>query len=130
MSSLTFSEIEIQSLFGDEAAEFEDLDRLREYYVKTSVFDQFVTELPLRILVGHKGIGKSALFRIAMSEDADRGRLCALIKPDDVVGLGDDGNSFLEQIRNWKKGLTEILVTKRLSEKFSRGFRGFHAAAR
>ena len=28
-----------------------------------------IKDIPLRILVGHKGIGKSALFKIAMSED-------------------------------------------------------------
>ena len=56
---LAFDERSIQQLFGHEAAEDEDPRRLREYYFKTSVYDQVKADLPLRILVGHKGIGKS-----------------------------------------------------------------------
>ena len=68
-NNLSFDEAQIQRMFGHEAAEDEDLDRLREYYFKTSTYDQVVTDLPLRILVGHKGIGKSALFQVAMAID-------------------------------------------------------------
>lgn len=109
---LSFDEAQIQRMFGHEAAEDEDLDRLREYYFKTSTYDQVVTDLPLRILVGHKGIGKSALFQVAMAEDKEGGRLAILIKPDDVLGLGTDTNDFLKTIREWKIGLTEIITRK------------------
>lgn len=112
---LTFTEEEIQRLFGDEAADFEAIDRLKQYYVKTEVYDQFKTELPLRILVGHKGIGKSALFRVAMSEDRDDERLAILIKPDDVAEIGGDTQNFLQLIRIWKQGLSELLAQKVLS---------------
>ncbi len=114
-SLLTFSENEIQRLFGDEAADFEDISRLREYYVKTSVYDHFTTDLALRILVGHKGIGKSALFRIAMSEDNDKHRLSILIKPDDIAEIGGDTSNFLQLIRQWKNGLSEIIARKVLT---------------
>ena len=77
--SLSFDEIQIQRMFGHEAAEDENIDRLREYYFKTSTYDQVVTNLPLRILVGHKGIGKSALFQVAMAEDKDNHKLAILI---------------------------------------------------
>jgi hypothetical protein len=43
---LTFSEAEIQALFGHEAAEDEDPARLWQYYLKSSVYDQVVTDLP------------------------------------------------------------------------------------
>jgi len=109
---LTFSPLEIQRLFGDEAADSEDIERLREYYFKSSVYDQFVTDLPLRILVGHKGIGKSALFRVAMSEDEEADRLAVLIKPSDVSGIGGNATNFLEAIRAWKDGLISILASK------------------
>ena len=112
---LTFSEDEIQSLFGDEAADFEDLDRLRNYYVKTSVFEQFQSKLPLRILVGHKGIGKSALFRVAMAEDREQSILAILIRPDDIADIGGDTNDFLKLIRSWKNGLNEIIASKALN---------------
>ena len=38
-AGLKFSEVEIQQLFGHEAAEDENRDRLREYYFKTSGSD-------------------------------------------------------------------------------------------
>ncbi len=110
--SLTFSEPEIQALFGHEAAEDEDPARLREYYFKSSTYDQVVTDLPLRILVGHKGIGKSALFQIAIGEETEAGRLTLTIKPDDVLDLGDPTNDFLKTVRTWKNGLLRLLADK------------------
>ena len=71
--------------------------------------------MPLRILVGHKGIGKSALFQVAMAEGIERKKLVILIKPDDVLGLGKDTSDFLKSIRDWKRGLTEIITKKVLS---------------
>jgi len=112
---ISFDEIEIQKLFGHEAAEDEDINRLREYYFKSSTYDQAVTDLPLRILVGHKGIGKSALFQVAMAEDFEAHRLNLLIKPDDILGLGTDTSDFLKTIRNWKSGMTEIVTRKILT---------------
>lgn len=113
--TLSFSEIEIQKLFGHEAAEDEDPDRLREYYFKSSVFDQVVADLPLRIVVGHKGVGKSALFQVAMKEDIEEQKIVVFIKPDDIVGLGTKSNEFLQLIREWKEGLSEIIARKILN---------------
>lgn len=112
---LTFSEVELQTLFGHEAAEDEDLERLRKYYFKSSTYDQVVNDLPLRILVGHKGIGKSALFQVAMAEESEAKRITVLIKPDDIVGLGTDTSDFLKTIRDWKIGISEIIAKKVLS---------------
>ena len=112
---LVFSEEQIQRLFGHEAAEDEDIDRLREYYFKSSIYDQVVTDLNLRILVGHKGIGKSALFQIAIAEEEEAGNLTVLIKPDDIAEIGSDVSDFLKLVREWKLGLTEIITQKILS---------------
>ncbi len=112
---LTFSEEELQKLFGHEAAEDEDISRLREYYFKTSTYDQISTDLPLRILVGHKGIGKSALFQVAIAEEREREQIAVLIRPDDIVGLGTDTTDFLKTIREWKTGLSEIIARKVLT---------------
>ena len=38
-NKLTFSELEIQKLFGHEAAEDEDPKRLREYYFKGNIYE-------------------------------------------------------------------------------------------
>lgn len=113
---MDFNEIEIQKLFGHEAAEQENSERLKEYYLKSRIYDRVVTDLPLRILVGHKGIGKSALFKVAMEEEKTLSkRLTILIKPDDIVDIGEDADNFLKLIRDWKAGITEIIAKKALS---------------
>ena len=111
-----FTEENIQKLFGHEAAEDEDFARLREYFFKSKVYERIAADLPLRILVGHKGIGKSALFKIALAEDREkRGLFPILIRPDDLMGLGITQPDFLQQIRDWKRGLTEVIARKALS---------------
>lgn len=112
MAQLSLSDKEIQSLFGHEAAEDEDPVRLREYYFKSNTYDQTVSDLSLRILVGHKGIGKSALFQVSMWEDEQANKLPILIKPDDILDLKTDVSDFLQIIRNWKNGLLELITKK------------------
>lgn len=111
---LDFQEKEIRDIFGCEAAEDEDIERLRSYYFKSKTFEEVNAGLPLRILVGHKGIGKSALFQVAMAEDEENNNLSILIKPDDIIDLGADDRDFLKVIRNWKQGLTELIAEKAL----------------
>lgn len=111
---MEYTEETIAKLFGHEAAEDEDIERLRGYYFKSNVFKQVVNDLPIRILVGHKGIGKSALFHVAMEEERLNGKLSILIKPDDIVGIGEAETDFLKLIREWKLGITEIISRKAL----------------
>lgn len=110
--SFKFDELTIQRLFGNEAAEDEDIERLKEYYFKNDTYDKIIVDLPLRILVGHKGIGKSALFNVAISEDKDNGKLPIKVKPDDVAYLGKDATDFTDTIRRWKEGLLNIILKK------------------
>lgn len=114
--SCTFTEEEIRKLFGSEAAEDEQPERLKEYFFKAPVYEQVIADLPLRIIVGHKGIGKSALFKIAMLEDREDNRLAILIKPDDISSLNLNNEDFLSLIRDWKTGLMEIIASKVLSQ--------------
>jgi hypothetical protein len=109
---MDFSETNIARLFGHEAAEDEDIELLRAYYFKSNVFGQVATDLPMRMLVGHKGIGKSALFKVAMAEEASEGKISILIKPDDIAGLGEQEQDFLKLIREWKIGISEIIASK------------------
>lgn len=112
---MDFSEYELQKLFGHEAAEDEDPKRLKQYYFKSKAYKQVVNDLPLRILVGHKGIGKSALFQVAIDEEAESNRLTLLIKPDDIIGIGEETEDFLRLIRDWKTGINEIIAKKALT---------------
>lgn len=123
---MVFTEENIAALFGHEAAEDEDIERLKGYYFKGNVFEQVVNDLPLRVLVGHKGIGKSALFHVAMEEEKQKGKLSLLIKPDDIVGIGDGESDLLKLIREWKSGITEIVSRKALTS-FGLQFDGVRA---
>jgi len=107
-----FTDENIHKIFGHEAAEDENSERLQEYYLKNEIYDRITANLPLRILVGHKGIGKSALFKIAIAEDKYKGILPIYIRPDDLIGIGKEKNDFLETIREWKIGLKSIITAK------------------
>jgi len=113
---LEFTDKTIQSLFGFEDAESEPIERLREYYFKKDTFSRVVSDLPIRILVGHKGTGKSALFKVAIAEEKENGNLPILIRPDDIAELGKSDENFLLRIRQWKLGLTKIIGAKVFSE--------------
>ncbi|WP_336127862.1 P-loop ATPase, Sll1717 family [Mesoflavibacter sp. CH_XMU1422-2] len=111
-----FNDEIIQQLFGFEDAESESIERLREYYFKKDTYKRVTSNLPVRILVGHKGTGKSALFKVAIAEEREKGNLPILIKPDDIAELGKTNEDFLLKIRQWKHGLTKIIGSKALSE--------------
>jgi len=113
---LVFDDETIQSLFGFEDAESEPIERLKEYYFKKDTFTRVVADLPLRILVGHKGTGKSALFKVAISEEKEHGNLPILIKPDDIAELGKNDENFLLRVRQWKYGLIKIIGLKVFNE--------------
>ncbi len=115
---LIFSEENIAKLFGAEAAEDEDFGRLQSYYLKNKTHEKVTSNLPLRILVGHKGIGKSAIFTMARHEDLRENRLSMLIKPDDVDDITKDLSDFSQMIRAWKQGLQAIIV-KKVCENFN-----------
>lgn len=100
-----FSDENIQAMFGHEAADDETLSRLKEYYVKGDIYDRLTANLKLRILVGHKGIGKSAMFKIAANEDEQSGTLSVLVKPNDIDEISEKDDDALKNIRRWTNGL-------------------------
>ena len=109
---IEFTEENINKLFGQEAAEDEDFERLQAYYLKNKTHEKLTANLPLRILVGHKGIGKSAIFTIARHEDIEANRVSVLIRPDDIANIGRNNIDFSQMIRDWKEGLTSIIANK------------------
>lgn len=113
---IKFTDENIRKIFGSYDGEGENIKRLKEYYFKTESYNSIISDLPVRILVGQKGIGKSALFRIAIAEQAELGLMPILIKPDDIAELGEKHESLILSIRKWKFGLTDIIAKKVLNE--------------
>ena len=114
---IDFSEEQIRDMFGDLAAEDEKKDRFSAYFIKTDVYKKIHNFLPIRILVAHKGIGKSPVFRMSYLENIRDNVLSIWVKPDDILGIAntEDGTDPLEMIRQWKSGLEELLVEKVIS---------------
>lgn len=119
---ITFSDTQIRELFGSEDAETEESGRFHEYFVKNKAYDNLVSDLPLRILVGHKGVGKSALLRYAYEEDVRNNILSVFLKPDDLsgllkVGADSDINTLIDA---WKTGI-KIAVAAKAVENLTEG---------
>ena len=109
---LEFSEETIRAIFGHEAAEDEDIDRLKAYYVKANVYDSMKSNIQLLILVGHKGVGKSALLKVLAAEDKEEDRIAITVQPNDIANLDVSTENFLEKIETWKDGLSSIIFNK------------------
>lgn len=111
-ANIKFDDDTIRTVFGHEAAEDEDIKRLREYYFKSSAYERMKSSSPLRILIGHKGIGKSALLAIAHDEDLKNNKYSIILRPDDVYELPPDSLDLNKTIRAWKEGLLRIVRKK------------------
>lgn len=109
---IEFDNDNIKQLFGYEDAESEPLDRLKRYFYRNDTYKKVVSDHPIIILVGNKGVGKSAMFKISISEEKSKGNLPILIKPDDIAELGEGDENFLLKIRQWKYGLIKIIGSK------------------
>lgn len=93
-TKLVFDEETIRALFGHEAAEDENVDRLKKYYLKTDVYERMKSNIPLFILVGHKGVGKSALIRVLSNDDIAEGRIPIAVQPNDILNLDVSESNF------------------------------------
>lgn len=115
---ITFSENQITGLFGELAAEDEEKVRFKSSFFKSATYEKIHNDRPLRILVAHKGIGKSALFRMSYEENVDNNILSLWIRPNDIADLckvGEDENP-LGLIEKWKAGLNARIVELVLRE--------------
>ena len=112
VSHIEFNEDTIRAIFGHEAAEDETIERLKSYYLKTNIYNSKISQIPLLILVGHKGVGKSALLKVLASEDGDEGRIPITVQSNDIFDLDVSEANFLKKIEIWKNGLATIIFNK------------------
>ena len=113
-----FTDENIATLFGAEAAEDEPDARFREYFLYNNTYDNLISNLPLRILVGHKGVGKSASLKRARLNDQDNKILSVWLTPSDIsaVVTNDIGGSFIKLVEYWKQGILAIVANHILGE--------------
>ena len=110
---MIFNDENIENIFGAEDAENESRARLKEYFLKNKAYESLQANLPLRVLVGHKGVGKSALLKMSSIEDDEAGTISIFVKPNDVRGIWDTQEVNLNiLIDQWKSGLLRIIHSK------------------
>lgn len=102
MASISFDDYRIREIFGTDTAEDEKPERLKAYFFRNRAYDNIRADLPLRILVGHKGIGKSALLRMSFLEDRDDDILALWLQPSDLIVDAEVPRSFVEKIQMYK----------------------------
>lgn len=109
---ITFSEEQITGLFGELAAEDEDTSRFKNSFFKSTSYTKIHNDRPLRILVAHKGVGKSALFRMSYEENVEHNVLSLWVRPNDISDLCQvsENENPLSLIEKWKAGLNSRIV--------------------
>lgn len=110
--NITFTEEQISGLFGELAAEDEDVQQFKESFFKSSTYERIHNDRPLRVLVAHKGVGKSALLRMSYEENKEDEELVLWVRPNDIDDLCevDESENSLSLIEKWKSGLNKRIV--------------------
>lgn len=112
---MSLAKVDLEKLLGADAAEDETEDRLRSYFLETATYREVTNpDRKLRVVVGNKGTGKSAIFRIAAFEDPRAGRLPIEVRPDDLSDVAQGTLNYLELVAAWKKGLAGVVIEKSL----------------
>jgi len=116
--STQFNDENIQALFGIEDAENENPERLKEYFFRNKAFENLVVGLPIRVLVGHKGVGKSALLKVAYMEDQTNNQLSVWVQPNDLRQIASGNNTEINSlIQEWKEGINFVIL-KKITESY------------
>ena len=116
MAKFGFDDYNIREIFGTDTAEDERPERLKAYFFKNKAYENIRAGLPLRILVGHKGIGKSALLRMSFLEDRDSDILALWLQPGDLIIDSSIGQSFVGKIEAYKRLINATIYSSSLDK--------------
>jgi len=106
-----------KKLFGTYDGESENIDRLKQYYFKSDIYESLISDQPLKILIGNKGVGKSAMFKVAYAEAKEKGFMAINLVPDDVAEIWEKQDEIdIIKVRKWKHALTENIAKRVLQE--------------
>lgn len=103
-----FTDSNIEVIFGADDAENETPERLKQYFYTNGAYESLRSDLAVRVLVGHKGVGKSALLKRSYLDDVESGVPCAWFRSNDLIDTKEDALrevTFLRMIEKWKIGL-------------------------
>lgn len=110
-----FSHDNINTLFGSGAAELENPQVLKQWYLEPAFFSHLKGDVLIRIIAGNKGVGKTALFKALIEDNLAEDCIPILIKPDEIEDLSNSSDDYLGMVRKWKSGLYTIITHKLIS---------------
>ena len=116
-----FDDQTIELLFGADDAENEDPKRFVQYFYYNRAYESLVADLPIRILVGHKGVGKSALLRRAYLEDVETKQPAFWLQSSDLNTFKGNASSvpdFTARIEVWKREILRYLALSLIETLF------------
>jgi hypothetical protein len=112
-----FTDENIEKLFGVSDAENEKPERLKEYFFRNKAYENLANDLSIRVLVGHKGSGKSALLKILYLEDQEKRMPALWLQPSDVLAAFDQKKgTFNSWIEDWKNALLNLITNQIVQE--------------
>jgi len=112
-----FDDQTIETLFGADDAEAERPERFKEYFFYNGAYDSVISNLPIRVLVGHKGVGKSALLKRAFLADTEADKIAFWLQSGDIDAIrpiNSTASSLVARIEGWKQGISAFLASSLL----------------
>jgi len=119
---MNFTDEVIEKIFGADEAEGESPERFLQYFYYNEAYDSVASDLSMRILVGHKGVGKSAVIKRAYLADVELGNPAVLLKAQTITTHDSPSGSTQNLIHlgeSWKKTLLFAVIEKLLEENYS-----------
>ena len=105
---LEFNDETCEKLFGSEDAENEGEERFKEYFYYNRTYENMNSDIAIRILVGHKGVGKSAILKRCYMADRDNNEVSIWLQPR-TLAKPTRSDDFVEHIERWKKLLLDVI---------------------
>jgi hypothetical protein len=106
-----------ETLFGADDAEHENPERFKQYFFYNGAYNSVISNLSIRILVGHKGVGKSALLKRAFLADVEGGKIAFWLQSGDIDAIkahAPPAKTLVGRIEAWKQGIYAYLVSSLL----------------
>lgn len=113
MTMIDFGSINLNRLFGSLAAEDDNQDNLKNYFLKTSVYNRLIDDDKVTIVQGYKGTGKSAMLKMAYNYFEQKDIFCMWLRPDEFPMVRMDNSiNTSNLIAKWKDDLRGLIVEK------------------
>jgi hypothetical protein len=112
-----FDDQTTETLFGADDAEHERPERFKEYFFYNGAYNSVVSSLSIRVLVGHKGVGKSALLKRAYLADVEANKIAFWLQSGDIDSIKahtSPARTLVGRIEAWKQGISAYLATSLL----------------